>query len=149
MNPPLRLFIAFQQRYNDPPPYVLQVPGRDMWLAAAPSGNNNYTLVAPDFDATTVFDLRSARAHKTNIRRPLPRWSRYSAGVLVTLADEGALALPGVLAVIAGDEPAGPRYEYALGMAFAALWYAVNGQTCDENCLIRLLTRVQKRYVQP
>ena len=149
MNPPLRLLIAFQQRHSDPPSYVLQVPGRDMWLAAAHSGNNSYTLVAPDLDANTTFDLHSARLRKTNIRRPLPRWSRYPAGVLATLADSGQLQLPGMLTVMAGDEPSGPRYEYALGMAFGALWYVVNGGACDEPCLINLLSRVQKRYMQP
>lgn len=143
MNPPLRLLLAYQQRFSDEPAHLLPVPGREMWLAAHPSGDSNYTLLVPDLDGNTTFDQRSARDLRTTLKRPLPSWSRLCAGVVVLLAERG-LQLPGMVVVLAGDEPRGPRYEYALGMGFALLWHTVNGRECDAQCLIQVLERVRR-----
>jgi hypothetical protein len=61
----------------------------------------------------------------------------------VVLAEDG-LDMTGVTAVIVGDEPSGPRYEHALGMAFVALCYNVNQQEYQVNALIDVMERVQK-----
>lgn len=147
MNPPIRLLATYHELTPQPPQWLLQTPGREMWLVGHPGTAPAYMLVVPDLDARVTFDIRSARNHETTLNRPLPRWARYSAGVAIAMADAGWV-LPGVEVVIAGDEPQGPRYEYAIGMTFAALWYEFNQQAYDGKMLLDLLEWVQKHYIK-
>jgi hypothetical protein len=55
--------------------------------------------------------------------------------------------MPGVDVVVCGDEPAGPRYDFALGILFGALWSELNGQAVSEAELIELTDRVRREYV--
>lgn len=146
INPPLRLLAAFQQNRPGTPHWVLEVPGREMWVAAEVGQSGEYTILAPDLDGRTTFNRRSARSMRTVLSRPLPRWSRYIAGVTLALNDDG-LQVPGAYAVIVGEEPPGPRYEHALGMACAALWYAYNQEECALPELLDLMERVQHHYM--
>jgi hypothetical protein len=146
MNPPLRLLAAMQQIFNDTPPHLLQVPGRDMWIAGDTSDSHYYTLHLPDSDSRTRFDRRSARLKRTDRSRPLPRTAHYMAGVIVVLGQD-KIDVPGFVAVLAGDEPAGPRYEYACGMAVAALSLELTGQPYDSTRLLNLMDRVQTDYI--
>lgn len=146
MNPPIRLLTASQQYLSAEPQLMLAVPGRDMWVAADVVDGHEYTIITPDLGGRTIFDRRSAKLNRTVRSRPLPRWARYLAGTLLVLSDDG-LELPGVTAVILGDEPSGPRYEHALGMAFAAMWYAHHQQECAVDTLLDVMERVQKQYL--
>jgi len=146
LDPPLRLLAAYQQYLNQSPEMVISVPGRDMWIAAEFDGQHTYTIITPDLEGRAVFDRRSAIQKRTLRNRPLPHWARYPAGVSVILSDDG-LSLPGGTVLIIGDEPSGPRYEHALGMAFAALWYESQQQPCDVNRLLDVMERVQKQYL--
>lgn len=122
-NPPLRLLVAYQQCWPDSTPeIVFCAPGRSLWLAGRLCAHDRWTLRAPDVSdtASASFTRQSARLRQTWLRRPLPRWARFPAGVLLTLADAEA---PGLEAVVCGDEPPGPRYEYALMLLFVALLY--------------------------
>ncbi len=144
INPPLRLLTAFQDAQGTTPEWLVEVPGRAMWLAAEPTNSHQQTVVVPDLGGRTVFDLQSAKKMHTVRNRPLPHWARLLAGVLLSLSQQPTLTLPGAACVVVGDEPTGPRYEYSLGMAYAALWYQINEMTATESMLIELLENVQR-----
>lgn len=147
INPPLRLLAAFQQTYpNAAPEWIVSAPGREMWVAAHIETSGKFTLITPDLDGRTTFDRRSARTKRTTHNRPLPSWARFPAGVVLELSAKG-LDLPGVRAIMAGEEPPGPRYDYAMGLVLAALCYEVNGQTYKPNTLIDLMERVRRTYI--
>lgn len=145
-NPPVRLLTAYQSCFSQPPDLVLPVPGREMWIATEFDDRHVYTIITPDLDGRSVFDRRSAKQRRTIRNRPLQRWARYPAGVALILSEDG-LDIPGGTMVIVGDEPSGPRYEHALGMAFAALCYAYHQQAYDVDLLLDIMERVQKHYL--
>ena len=147
MNPPLRLLAAFQERYPSlTPSYVIQAPGREMWVAASIEQAEAFSIHVLDTGAHTTFNRRTAKVFRTLLKRPLPRWARYPAGVILALSDAG-LDVDGVSAVIVGEESRGPRYDYALGMTIAALVYTVNDQPFDTDDLLEIMDKVRKDYV--
>lgn len=146
MNPPLRLLAAFQQSSEKEPQHLVQLEERTMWVAAEITGGFNYTVIVPDMDVRTTFDRRSAKLKKTSRNRTLPKWAHYMAGA-VAILDRQGLEMSGAMIVIAGDEPAGPRYDHALGMAFVALWYQVNQQEYTTQTLIDIMDTVRRDYV--
>jgi len=83
INPPLRLLSAFQDAQGTTPEWLVEVPGRAMWLAAEPTNSHKQTVVVPDLDGRTVFNLQSAKKLHTIRSRPLPSWARLMAGVLI------------------------------------------------------------------
>ncbi|CAG1769238.1 hypothetical protein BAC2_00164 [uncultured bacterium] len=149
-DPPLRLVVKFQELYpNTPPPMVFQAPGRELWIAARANDREAYVLRSLDYNgaAPTTFSLQSAKSRRTVLQRPLPRWARYPAGVIVQMSTSG-LDLPGLDAVICGNEARGPRYEYGLGMLFAALCYEMNDQRYLADALTEVVDRVQREYME-
>lgn len=145
----MRLLLAFQQLYpaQTTPEWVIQAPGREMWAAAAPQPGHEFTVAVPDLDARVTFSYRSAHRGTSVLNRPLPRWARYAAGALLALR-EGGVECDGLLAVVMGSEPLGPRYEHAVGIAVAALAYGCCGLTCTASELIELIERVRREYVE-
>ncbi len=117
-----------------------------MWVAAIPAPHHVFTLILADNELKTSFSIRSARQKSTVMQRPLPTWARYPAGVLVALHDAG-LDTAGLLAVLGGSEPAGPRYDHALGMVIAALTHELCGQNYDNESLLDLLEQVRRDYI--
>jgi galactokinase len=147
-NPPLRLLVAFQETFPAlSPEWVVQVPGRDMWVAAVTNQRDEFRVVAPDLGADSTFSLRSAKAMRTVLNRPLPDWARYPAGVTVMLCHKG-LDSSGADAVIVGEEPSGPRYHHALGMAIAAFLHEVNGKPYDADSLLGFVEQVRREYIE-
>jgi galactokinase len=148
-DPPLRLLAAFQHAYPDQPmEWVMRAPGREMWIAAARADAEEFTLVMADTDAAKVtFNLQSAKGKKTVLQRPLPRWARYPAGVTLILAQEG-LDVIGLKMVVIGDEPPGPRYDYGLGITFAALWQELHGLPYTIDDLIVIVDRARRDYIE-
>ncbi|NDJ61636.1 MAG: hypothetical protein GYB67_10960 [Chloroflexi bacterium] len=148
LNLPVRLLMQF---YADHPAgaadAMLQAPDRDMWVIAQLNSTQVYTITTVDLDAQTSFTRQSVKSKRTVAHRPLPRWARYPAGVVMALSERG-LELPGVSAALCGDEPPGPRYEHALGIAVAALWYQVAGKAYTVSDLFGLVDRVHHDYVQ-
>jgi len=145
MNPPLRLLGDFQGERGKSPDWLVQLEERRMWVAADVVGHN-YTFILPDMNGRITFDRRSAKLKRTTRNRPIPSWAFYLSGVTCELARTD-LELDGAVVVIAGDEPPGPRYEHALGMAFAALWYDVNQHPYTTADLISLMENIQKDYL--
>lgn len=145
----MRLLLAFQQLYPalTGPEWVIQAPGREMWAAAARQPGHEFTVAVPDLDARVTFSYRSARSHLSVLNRPLPRWARYAAGALLALRDAG-IEPEGLVVVVAGTEPAGPRYEHAVGIAVAALSCACLDQLYAADDLIGLVERVRREYVE-
>ncbi|MGB1287814.1 MAG: hypothetical protein ACPG7F_14840 [Aggregatilineales bacterium] len=143
INPPLRLMMTCQQHLSDNPDHLLKVPGRELWIAANIRDDGIYTLILPDLDARTSFTHRSLRRNQTRFHRPLPQWATYPAAILPVLKTEN-YPLPGYTAVIVGDEPPGVRYNYALGMALAALAYTHHETPCDEDTLLAIMQQVTR-----
>lgn len=148
MDPPLQLLAAFQTIYPDKSPnYIVQAPGRAMWVAAAMGPPDNYCIHVVDLDRHTRFSWRSARSRQTLLKRPLPAWARYPAGVVVDLSGAG-IDVSGVCAVILGQEMPGPRYDYALGVTFAALWHTLADKPYTGETIIEVVERVRREYVE-
>lgn len=141
MNLPLRLFAEFQAQVGTQPDWTISVEGREMWGMAISGTDGVFKVFAPDVGGRVVFDSRSARQGRTLTRRPLPSWSHYVVGAYLALLEE-AVPPTGGQFVIVGDEPAGPRYDHALGMAFASLCDIMNGKTRSLRQLLELLEGV-------
>lgn len=147
-DPPMRLLMAFQQEFpNLSADWILQAPGRDMWVAAAFVEQPSFTVASADLDARATFSYRSAKTRITVLNRPLPGWALYLAGTLLLLRDMG-MEHTGLHAVLAGGEPAGPRYEHALGIAIAALWHELYQRPYTSKELVELVERVRREYVE-
>jgi galactokinase len=147
-NPPLRLLAAFQSNFSTATPqHILQSPGREMWIAASICDGETYTIVTPDLDGRVVFNWRTAKMKRTVTNRPLPSWARYPAGAIVILGAEG-FEIPGLNAVIVGEEPLGPRYDYALGMAIATFWHAFHNHPYTTDSLVEIVDRVRRDYLE-
>ena len=116
-----------------------------MWAAARFNGTVDYAIHAVDLGAQTTFSYQSAKVKQTIRRRPLPGWARYIAGVGVMLND---LDMPGIDAVVCGNEPPGPRYDFALGVVFAALWYEINARPCEPRDLYDIAEQVRREYIE-
>lgn len=146
IDPPIRLLARFDQLYpTDSPQLVVQAPGREMWVAARFNGSAHYLVATADTNAHTIFNYQSARHKQTIRRRPLPRWARYIAGVSVLL---DVPQMPGIDAVVCGNEPTGPRYDYALAILFAALWHEVNDLEYDADSLLEIAEQVRREYIE-
>jgi galactokinase len=144
---PLRLLVAFQQAFPDQSPaWVVRAPGRELWLAAARSDRDLITIFSPEMESRAAFTLQSAKARRTHQQRPLPVWARYPAGVTLMLAQDG-LEVGGVNMALLSGEPPGPRHDYALGMAVAALWHEINAADFTVDTLIEIVDRARRDYV--
>jgi galactokinase len=147
-DPPMRLLMSFQQHFPAlTPDWIVQAPGRDMWVAAAFIDQPSFTVGVADLDARVTFNYRSAKTRTTVFNRPLPGWARYPAGVLLALRDEG-IETTGLQAELAGGEPRGPRYEHSLGIAIATLYYQAHQHPYTTEGLIELVEQVRREYVE-
>lgn len=146
-NPPLRLLMQVPnllERHQ--PDFVVQAPGRDVWVAAVVQQQAEYTVYSLDDEADTTFSHRSAKSLKTVLKRPLPVWARYPAGVVAMLGDAG-MDLPGFEAVIVSEEPSGPGCAFAVGLAFTALCHVITVQDVSEAEMRVFVDRVRRQFV--
>ena len=144
-DPPLRLLMNFHQAFaGAQPDHILQAPGREMWVAASVD-HEAFTIHAPDLDGRTTFNRQTAKQKRTVLNRPLPRWARYPAGVILQLGMDG-LDLQGINAVVVGHET-DVRYEYAMGVTFAALVHYIYQQPIQHNDLIDIVERARRDYI--
>lgn len=149
-DPPVHLLTGFQQVCpNQSPTWILQAPGREMWIAARPAEEiDGYTIYSVNYDATARFDWRSAKYFRSRIQRPLPAWSRYAAGVILALGPS-PLDVPGLRAAIYYESVvSGPRHDHALGLVIAALWYKIHNTPVEQDVLLDLLDRVRRTYIE-
>lgn len=147
-NPPVRLLVAFQDAFPEQAlTWLVRVPGWEMWAAAATCDGHDLTLAVPDLEGQTTINLRSAKSKRTVTNRPLPRWARYPAGVLIVLGEIG-LEISGLNMVIVGEEPPGPRYEYALGAALAGMAHTIHARDYTQDTLVKLVERARRDYVE-
>jgi galactokinase len=148
VNPPLHLLAAFQRRYATlSPSWIVQAPERETWVAAIIGTPDVYSIYAADLDEQTRFSWRSAKNKRTLIQRPLPHWARYAAGVIVELGGQG-IDVPGIRAVVIGEDTQGPRYNYAFGLVFAALWHEILHKPYTPAGLTELVDKVRRNYVE-
>ena len=147
-NPPVMLLAAFAESFPEQAvQFLARAPGREMWIAASYSCEEALTVVAPEVEGRATFNLQSAKVKQTITRRPLPRWARYPAGVILLLAQDG-LDLSGLNMVVMGNEPPGPRFDYGSGMAFAALWHDIYQLDYTIDTLIDIVDRTRREYVE-
>jgi hypothetical protein len=120
-----------------------------MWLAACYNNRDLYGCLALELNvsAMATFNLQSAKIRRTVTQRPLPRWARYPAGVIMTMCEIG-LDMRGLTGVVCANEPPGPRYEYSLGILFAALCHELNEQPYETDVLTEIVDRVHREYVE-
>ncbi|HUN05374.1 MAG TPA: hypothetical protein PLQ56_02175 [Aggregatilineales bacterium] len=145
-NPPVRLLSTFSEAFPESDlTWVVNPPGYAVWAAAATSGRLEYTLALADADSKVTFSLQTARVGQTILKRPLPRWSRYPAGSLLLLDSIGA-EIEALNILLLVDEPAGPRFDYALGTAVAALWHEVARRSYAPATLIEVVDRTRREY---
>lgn len=148
VDPPVRLLALYQQVYPDTKPdIVFQAPGREMWALANITERGEYAITSSEMAARAVFSRQSAKVRRTVLQRPLPRWARYAAG-MVLLLDDAGLAVPGLEAVVCADEPPGPRYDYALGILVAALWHDLYRRAVSPDMLREITDTVRREYVE-
>jgi galactokinase len=124
----------------------MAAPERNMWIGASIYDSGQFSVTVPDLEDSTVFRVKSARIKRTVENRPLPSWAYYLAGVAIILSNAG-MTCPGADMVLAGEEPSGPRYEYSMGMAFAALWYQYNAKPFTQSILIELMEQIRHDYI--
>lgn len=118
-----------------------------MWIAGTPHDSHEFYIgTLNPLPSTARFDYRSAKLKRTVYKRPLPDWARYAAGVVLALMDDG-LAMGGFQAVFLGDEPAGPRYDFSVGVAFAAFCHEMNAQPYSPAALLDLTERVRRDFL--
>jgi hypothetical protein len=141
------LLTAFEQAFpaNPPPQLLLQVPEREMWAAVALNGTPFCNVYSADAEARTRFNSQSAMRRQTVYHRPLPRWARSIGGVTALI---DVPRLPGIDAAFCGGEPPGVRYDDALAMLFAALWYDLNRQPYTPETLREIADRVRREYIE-
>lgn len=146
-DPPIRLLAAYNSAFPECAPiHILPVPGREMWVAAAFTDSGRFDVNLVDLGVQTAFTYQSAKVKQTILRRPLPAWARYPAGVIVRLANSG-FDITGATLSIAGDEPPGPRYEYAVGLAVVTLYYAHYNLASTSDKLVEMVEQVRRQYV--
>jgi hypothetical protein len=144
---PIHLLAGFTRFFPErTPAFMLQAPGRALWLAVTPRQDHIFKLASADLDARTSFTYQTARSRKTIFKRPLPRWARYAGGLVVLLPDFG-LEHSGFDAVVAGDDGGEGRYEYAIGLGFAAVCYHIAGVPYNERLLVEYVERARREYV--
>jgi hypothetical protein len=142
--PPIRLLADFQARCGSPPDLIAGAGERRAWAVAHFTGGGFYIVHHGDSTGVTRFDARTARRRLTLLRRPIPIWARYAAGVAALLEQP----LPGAHIALYSDEPAGPRRAHALGMAVAGLWQRAHGLPDDEPTLFAIAEQVRRAYVE-
>jgi len=149
MHPKPLVLAAFQQKFGQPPQFLVRAPGRvnllgehvdyndglvlpaaidrATWVAFS-AAEGESTLVALDFDQQAVFRLEDLPAKTSPDGAPLPEWARYPAGVAWALAQAGQQICP-MRAVFASDVPrgAGLSSSASVEMAFALAWQTLGG----------------------
>ena len=147
-NPPLYLLATFQRYFPDTQPqWIIQAPGREMWVAAGPGREAHFVLTRVEPEGKTTFSWQSAKRKLTVLKRPLPTWARYPAGVVLNLCAAG-LDVSGLNMTLMGAESSGPRVEYSMGMALAALLHEIHEYPYTADSLLEVVERVRREYIE-
>lgn len=144
--PPIHLLASFHELLPDTDPeWMLSAPGFETWIAASGDVPDRYTLTLVETGARVQFSYQSAKRKQTLLRRPLPHWARYAAGLIVLYSD--AFDFGGFRGVLLNAERSGPRADYGFGMAIATLIHTMAGRTIDDATLREWVDRVQREYL--
>lgn len=142
LNPPLRLLVAFETLIQQPPELLMGVKGRDVWLAGVWGNHERWQVYVPDWEAQVIFSAASIAKRQNAAGRPLPLWARPLIAAWQMLGEAHQLPVEGARFVIVADEPPGPRYEFSVGLAFAAACYErASGQVPPTSALIDAVER--------
>ena len=157
---------AFQNRYGEPPTYVVRAPGRvnligehtdyndgfvlpmaidrAAWIALRPSTDDRVTATSLDFDETQAFDLGDVRECVGGSES----WVDYLKGTAWALSDAGR-PIAGWEGVVVGDVPigAGLSSSAALEMAVARAFVCLSGSEWNPSEMAILGQRAENRWV--
>lgn len=144
--PPIHLLASFHEILPDTDPqWMLRAPGYEIWIAASSDSPDHFTLMQVESGVRVQFNYQSAKRKQTLLRRPLPRWARHAAGLVVLYSAE--LNIDGFQGVILNAERTGPRADYGGGIAIASLLYTIAGRESNETALRECVDRVQREYL--
>ncbi|XWX03712.1 hypothetical protein VZO05_14490 [Aggregatilineales bacterium SYSU G02658] len=142
INPPLRLLVAFEALTQQPPEVMMGVAGREVWLAGVWGHHERWQVHVPDWEAQVIFNAASIAKRQNAAGRLLPPWARPLIAAWQMLDSAHHLPSEGARFVIVADDPPGPRYEFSVGLAFAAACYArSSGSVPPTSALIDALER--------
>lgn len=133
--------------YNDG--FVLPAAiDRATYIAFSPSGSEQTTLVAADFDQRASFSPPTIPSKTQTDGSPLQEWAQYPAGVMWALK-ESQLTTPGMNAVYASDVPRGSGLSSSASveMAFLIAWQALGGWTLPSMQRALLGQKAENQYV--
>jgi galactokinase len=147
INPPLRLLAVIPKHLHREADFIVQAPGRDLWLAGVKWAEPTVQVAVPEVSAKTHFDYHSARRKQTLMNRPLPGWSRYVAGAYLRLQEDG-LNVPGLSVFAISDEPAGPGFAFGLGMAFVMAACLLTDYNINDMEIRLMVESIRREYVE-
>jgi hypothetical protein len=157
-DPPLHLMMLFARLAPDrQPDLIARLPERDLVIAvlmhaAEPLQTVRYTLQSAEMggDAPVVFTWQSAKARRGQNGRPLARWAQYVAGAVAAVElPAGTPGGDGFTAAFSGGEPAGPRYEFAVGLLMTAVLASLHPDRArfTPAAVMSIAERVRREYV--
>ncbi|MGH2543799.1 MAG: galactokinase [Ardenticatenaceae bacterium] len=157
-----RITQVFDERFGEPPRYVVRAPGRvnligehtdyndgfvlpmainrAIWIALRPREDERVQVVSLDFDQETAFSLASFQHGEG--------WGEYVKGVAWALQGAG-YTVSGWEGVMAGDVPrgAGLSSSAALELAVARTFAAVSDLPWEVKTMALLAQRAENRWV--
>lgn len=163
MNPRHLVTQRFEQRFGEPPPFLVRAPGRvnligehtdyndgfvlpmaidrAVWIALRPRADHRLVLRSEDFDDTLDIDLSDLRHERAG-------WREYVKGVAHFLRASGH-ELRGWEGVVAGDVPvgAGLSSSAALEMATARAFAAAGRLPWEAEAMARIGRRAESEWV--
>ena len=133
--------------YNGGPVLPVAID-REVHVAVNPRAGTQVHLKALDLGQAVSFDLKRLDEKKDLNGAPLPGWALYSAGVAQALQKHG-YAVAGIDASFTSNVPigAGLSSSAAVEVAFASLWRAVGGWSCDPMTLAKMCLEAENQYV--
>ncbi len=160
----------FNEKFNQPPVYLVRAPGRvnllcehvdyndgfvlpaaidrATYIAFSPVGSDQNSVFAVDFGQQAVFLSKNLESKSQLDGTPLPDWARYPAGVAWSLSEK-KWAIKGMYAVFSSDIPRGAGLSSSASdeLAFATGWKILGGWNATPMELSLLYQRAENKYV--
>ncbi|RPJ19766.1 MAG: galactokinase [Chloroflexi bacterium] len=160
----------FQERFGAAPAHIARAPGRvnllgehvdynngfvlpaaidrATYIAFSPTGSNQTTLMAVDFEQEAFFSPQTIPSKTQMDGAPLPEWAHYPAGVMWAL-NEDHLEAHGLNAVYTSDVPRGSGLSSSASveMGFMIAWQNLGGWTLPSMQRALLGQKAENQYV--
>ena len=165
-----RIQSIFQARFGSAAAHIARAPGRvnllgehvdyndgfvlpaaidrATYIAFSPSGSDQTTLVAVDFEQESSFSPATIPPKSQLDGAPLPEWALYPTGVMWALREDH-LTTPGMNAVYASDVPRGSGLSSSASveLAFMIAWQTLGGWSLPAMQRALLGQKAENQYV--